>query len=127
MKLTTSQFGEVEFSDEKIIKFNDGLFGFEEYTDFLLISEEEGIFYWLTSIDEPELIFPLFPTRMLVELEEPGQNFEVFSIATLDRDPSKITVNLKAPVYLNQKERLGYQKIIDNENFPVDYNLFVEN
>ena len=127
MKIKTNQFGEIEFDESKIIKFSEGVFGFEEYEDYLLITEENGIFYWLTSIDEPEIVFPLFPTRMLLENYPNEDSYEAFAIATLDKDPAKITVNLKAPLFLNQNERKGFQKIIDDESYPLDYKLFVEN
>ncbi|MCF8240157.1 MAG: flagellar assembly protein FliW [Melioribacteraceae bacterium] len=127
MKINTKQFGTIEFDEEKVIKFESGLLGFEEYHDYLLITEENGYFYWLTSIDQPELVFPLFPIRLLEETYHEESSFEPFSIVTLDKNPANITVNLKAPVYLNQEAKTGFQKIIDDENYPVEYNLFTEN
>jgi len=44
----------------------------------------------------------------------------------LNSDPLKISVNMKAPVYINQNEKTGFQKIIDSEKYNVHYNLFVE-
>jgi flagellar assembly factor FliW len=35
MKIKTFQFGEVEFTDDKIIHFKDGLFGFEDFKKYL--------------------------------------------------------------------------------------------
>lgn len=127
MKIKTVQFGEVEFDNEKVIKFKDGILGFEKFKKFILISEENGIFYWLTSIDEPEIVFPLFPVKLLFDDYPEREGFEGFGIVRLDKKPQNITVNLKAPVYLNQEKKAGYQKILDSEKFPVDYQLFVEN
>jgi len=51
---------------------------------------------------------------------------EPFGIVTLDQDPLKITVNMKAPVYINQDSKTGKQKILDREKYSVNYKLFVE-
>ena len=55
------------------------------------------------------------------------EGFEAFGIVKLDPDPLKITVNMKAPVYINQKEKTGFQKILDEDELPIDYILFKEN
>ncbi len=127
MKLQTDQFGEVEFQEEKIILFENGILGFEELKRYLLISEDDGIFYWLTSVDQPEIVFPLFPINLLQENYKQVENYEPFGIVKLDKDPANITINLKAPIYINHEEKTGYQKIIDSEKYPVDYQLFVKN
>jgi flagellar assembly factor FliW len=38
-----------------------------------------------------------------------------------------MSINLKAPVFINHNEQRGFQKIIDNEEYPVAYPLFVKN
>ena len=56
-----------------------------------------------------------FPTEL---------DFEAFGIVTLDKDPLKITINLKSPVYLNQDEKIGYQKVLSDSKYSMNYNLF---
>ena len=126
MKITTNQFGELDFDENIVINFKEGLLGFEELKKFILISEENGIFYWLNSVEEPEIVFPLFPMRLLENgfSEEAG---EPFGIVRLDKNPSDITINLKAPIYIDQDNKNGFQKIIDNDDYQIDYKLFVEN
>lgn len=127
MRIITKQFGEIEFQEENIVKFSAGLFGFEQFKKFLLIKTDEELFYWLNSIDEPEIVFPLIGLRVIEEdYPAAAENFESFGIVTLNADPLKISVNLKAPVYINQDEKTGFQKIIDSEKYNVHYNLFVE-
>lgn len=127
MKINTNQFGEVEFDESMIISFKDGILGFENYKKYLLINSGSDFFLWLTSIDEPELVFPLFSTRVLMEEYPFEEGFEAFGIVKLDPDPLKITVNLRAPVYINQDEKSGFQKILDEDELPIDYILFKEN
>lgn len=126
MKITTKQFGEIEFEDSNIILFKEGLIGFEQLKKFVLLTEENGMFYWLTSINEPEIIFPLIPVTLLKE-DYPGmENYQGFAIVKLNREPTKITANLKAPVYINQDTKSGLQKIVDQEDYQINYQLFVE-
>lgn len=127
MKIKNEQFGEIEFDEKSIINFKEGLLGFEELKQFLLISEKDGIFFWLTSIDQPEIIFPLFSINLIIENFTNETDKEPFGIVKLDQNPENITINLKAPVFINQEEKLGYQKIIDNEEFKVNYPLFTKN
>lgn len=126
MKLQTQQFGEIEFDDDILIKFNEGILGFETFKKYVLITEENGLFFWLTSIDEPEIVFPLFPINTLQEDYPQDERYEVFGIVKLSKHPSEISINLKAPIYLDQGEKTGYQKILDTDKYPVDYKLFVE-
>ena len=42
MRINTRYFGEVEIEDEKILHFEKGLFGFEEYKDFTVLYDNEG-------------------------------------------------------------------------------------
>jgi flagellar assembly factor FliW len=126
MKINTHHFGEIEFNEDIILQFENGLYGFENLQKFLLLRAGEDLFYWLNSIDEPEIAFPLIGTRIIDENFPELEENEGFGIVTLNKDPLKITVNLKAPVYINQEKKTGFQKILDNDRFLVDYKLFVE-
>lgn len=37
IKLQTKYFGEIEYADKDVVRFPDGLFGFEEERGFLLL------------------------------------------------------------------------------------------
>lgn len=126
MKLKTDQFGEIEFSEDLILKFEEGLYGFEQLKKYLLIKTDDDLFYWLTSIDRPEICFPLVGTRIIDENYPEEELYEAFAIVTLNKDPLQITANLKAPVYINQERKVGFQKIIDTDKYPINYKLFVE-
>jgi len=126
MKLKNKQFGEVEFAEENILNFKNGLFGFEELKNFLLIKTENDLFFWLNSIEQPELIFPLVGLRVIDDTYPQSDQNEAFGIVTLNKDPYQTTVNLKAPVYINQDKKEGYQSIIDHDKYSVNYKLFIE-
>ena len=124
MKINTNQFGELEFDEKLIIKFGNGIFGFEQLKDYLLIKVDDEIFYWLYSVEEPGIAFPLVGMRLIDESFPQEKDNEAFGIVTLNTELSKITVNMKAPVYINQYAKSGYQKIIDQDKYPIKYNLF---
>jgi flagellar assembly factor FliW len=126
MKIKTQLFGEIEFKEDLIIKFVPGPIGFEQLNKFLLIKADDDIFYWLNSIEKPEIAFPLVGIRIIDDAFPEERNFEPFGIVTLNSDVLKITVNLKAPVYINQISKTGFQKILDTDKYPIRYNLFKE-
>ncbi len=126
MKISTIQFGEIDFDEKSIIHFKSGLFGFEELKKFLLLKTEDELFFWLNSIEQPEIAFPIIGLRLIDENFPSSENEEAFGIVTLNKDPLEITVNLKAPVFINQDTRSGYQKIIEEDTYPVDYYLFTK-
>jgi flagellar assembly factor FliW len=126
MKIQNEQFGEIEYENTQIFKFEEGILGFEELTDFLLFAEKDSYFYWLTSISEPEIVFPVLSINLLQEEYVKEGEFEPFGIVKLDKEPQNITINLKAPVFINQKDKTGFQKIVDNVEYQVDYPLFAK-
>ncbi len=126
MKITTYQFGEIEFGDDSVINFSSGIFGFENLKKFLLIQTEDGLFHWLNSIEQPEIAFPLISLRVVDDSFPQENESEAFGVVTFNPDPLKVTVNMKAPVYINQNNKTGFQTILDEDNFVINYNLFVE-
>ena len=63
MKVQTKWFGEIEVSDDKIITFDKGIIGFEDWKKYTLVydaEKEENIsIIWLQAIDEPTLALPV--------------------------------------------------------------------
>ncbi len=126
MKIQTAQFGEIEYTPEHVINFSNGLLGFESEKEFLLIKTDDELFYWLNSVKNPEICFPLVGTRIIDDTYPEEKNFEAFGIVTLNQDPLKIIANLKAPVYINQDDKKGFQKVLEDDKYLLNYNLFVE-
>ncbi len=126
MKINTHQFGEIEFNQEHLINFSSGLLGFEDIKKYVLIKTEDELFYWLNSVDKPELCFPIVGIRVIDDSFQTETAYEAFGIVTMNQDPLKITINLKAPVYINQDEKKGFQKVLEDEKYLLNYNLFKE-
>lgn len=143
MQIKSRIFGEIDIDDEKIITIPGGLMGFEQYHKFAIAFDSEnesknGIM-WLQSIDEADLAFPVMDPMQVIEnyspvVEdewlEPIGKFEtdndlyVLSILTVPSDITKMTINLKAPLIINTVTRKGIQLIVNNDEYPVRYNVY---
>ena len=58
IEIQSTRFGTLLVDEERIINFRSGLLGFPEHRRFALIQTgEENYFFWLQSLDEPNLAF----------------------------------------------------------------------
>jgi flagellar assembly factor FliW len=135
----TQQFGEIEYSESRVITLPDGIVGFEDQTRFLLLEAGEyEPFLLLISVDEPEIGFPLIPAiyadpkyapalppeeMALLGGEEAMKDLAVLLVATIGKSQSDTTANLRAPVFINPAKRVGRQVILTDDNYSVRYPL----
>ena len=126
MKLNTSRFGEIDITEEEIITFSEGLFGFEEYKKYVIFQMEEGNpLMWMQSIEEGSLAFiiirpfefnPKYSLQLSdVDVEDLGltspDDSDIFAIVVVPEDPSKMTANLQGPIVINRILKKGKQVI----------------
>ena len=141
MKIQTSRFGEIEIADSRVITFEKGIPGFEEYKEYVLLpmdEKEESPFFFLQSIDTTEIEFFLvdpftffkdydvkLEEQMVerLELEEPTDAL-VLTTVTVKGDIKEATTNLKAPLVINNNKQLGMQIVLDNKNYQIKQPLF---
>ena len=143
MKINSRLFGEIDIEDDKIISFESGIIGFEDYTKYALIFDSEkksgNSIMWLQSMDEPTLAFPVVDPMHIYNgynpvvedewLEPIGgianpEDIYVLAVLTVPSDLTKMTVNLKAPLIINTRTRKGCQMIVGNEEYSVRYNVY---
>ena len=135
MKLNTHYFGELEVRDDQIINFVNGLKGFEEMKKFAIINnydtEEPVPFFWLQSLEDPELAFVLtvpfiFKPDYAFDLPKETQDvlhitndseLGIYSIVTIPGEIKDFTYNLMGPIVVNYTTREGDQVVLYNENF----------
>ena len=141
MEIMTRDFGKIEIDENDIINFPQGIPGFVEEKDYVLLPlGEESPFLVLQAVNNANLAFiTLEPGNFIQGYEfeisdnvveklkiEDNKEVMVLAIATVKDDLQDMTVNLAAPVVINVKERLGKQIILNNEDYPVKYQLFKE-
>ena len=141
MKIDTKYFGEIEIDNDKIIHFENGIMGFEEYVHYTLIfnAEKKGNIMWLQSLDEPELAFTVMdPMKIVPEYNpvvedewlaplgevETEDDYFLLSVVTVPSDLTKMTANLKAPIVINMKTMKACQIIVNNDDYQVRYNVY---
>ena len=140
MTITTKLFGNVEVDEHRKITFVQGIIGFPELKDFLLIhdSESEGGIRWLQSVQEPAFAMPVIDPLvvmpdynpcveddLLIPLgETTDDNILVLVTITVPHDLTKMTVNLKAPIIINGDTRKANQIITDEEKYLVKFPIY---
>ena len=138
MKLNTRNFGEIEILEEDIINFDDGLPGFPEDKQFVLLAEDDSPVSFLQSVDGGDVSFVVVDMLAFMPDYNPRvdesyirdlgkfvpENFLIFNIATIFDNLTDSTVNLKAPIVVNAVDKKGKQVVCDNEEYSVKASLF---
>jgi flagellar assembly factor FliW len=129
MKFKTRHFGEIEIAEEKVLLFPHGIIGFPNHRKFCLINRpESNPYFWLQCVDQPEWAFVVLPMqvfkpdyqlelapaeRTLLKLT-PEDTAVVLAVVVVPPDPHQTTVNLLAPIVVNERALLGSQIINEN-------------
>lgn len=138
MELITSRFGTLEVDPAAVLTFTQPIIGFQEYRRFVLLpGPPESVVRWLQSTDSGDLAFLLMdprqvapeyhvnlPAHELTELAVSSEEeLEVYTLLVVPDDPARIRTNLKAPVLINPRQRLGKQTILDRSDYPIQFLL----
>lgn len=140
MKCSSSRFGTFEITDEQVLMFPSGLLGFPDHRRYVMLDHDtEAPFQWLQSLDEPALAFVILDPDLFlgeeyqVEISDDtlaeiqatrGESLSVAVILTIpSEDPSRITANLRGPLVMNPRTRLGKQVVLPRE-YPTRHPLF---
>lgn len=140
MKIRSRILGELEIEREDIIAFPKGIPGFENEKGFIIIPiEENGPFYYLQSVGNPELCllianpFIFFPDYEIdipdEELEVLGKgvgikDIAVYAILNVPEDFRRTTANLLAPLIINEKSKKGFQFIPRKSDYNAKHPIF---
>ena len=138
MQLQTTRFGKLNIEPESIITFTQPILGFQEYRRFVLLpGPDESLVQWLQSTDSGELAFILMDPRMVIpnyavelnprDLAELAvtnvEELDVYTLVVVPQDHSQVRTNLKAPILVSPKHRLGKQVILERDDYPIQFFL----
>ncbi len=131
MKFFSRQFGELECGDELRVAFPNGIIGFEEWTEFVIVHDEDSEpFRWLVSTQNSDLCFPLIDPLEI----EPGYQpvipsagdgaYELFAVVCLRASLDNTTANLKSPIVIDSRTQTGRQVILTDDHYSIARKVF---
>ncbi|MCR8926443.1 flagellar assembly protein FliW [Priestia megaterium] len=139
MKISTSYHGDIEIDNQQTLTFNQGIPGFLEETEFVILPLPEAeAFQVLQSIQTKEIAFIITdPFQFFLDYDfqlEPQEieklqlqqveDAAVYVLLTMSNSVEKITANLQAPVIINTKKQLAKQVILMNPAYETKHRLF---
>jgi len=139
MKIATKFLGEIEISEQDILKFEHGLLGLEDEKKFVLLPLDADLpLAMLQSINNAEIGFVVaFPFAFKKDYtfdisEEDREQLQIekqedvltYAIVTMKESLQDSTINLLAPVIINIGAKCGKQIVLqDNKSYPLRYPL----
>lgn len=140
-KIKTTRFGEIEIDETQAIHFPEGLPGFFEYKDFVIMEHKPGSpFIWLQSMTSPDLAFVMTNPFLIEEdylenltdeeekaLVKRGEEKDriVFAIVTIPQGNAKeSTVNLLGPIVVDARTKVARQVILPNSGYSNRHPMF---
>ncbi len=135
MEIDSKLLGKLTYSDDSIIRFDEGLIGITEKREFIFIEKEDFLpFNYLQSIDDPEfcliVINPFFVEKNYQfkiakdDLKQLGiqddSDFFLLSIVVFANKIENITVNLRAPIVININTKQARQVLLLNDKYDIE-------
>ncbi len=132
IKLTSTRFGELEIDDGDVISFPGGIPGFEDRHGWVLIGDPDNAIMWMQSTEDGGLALPVttpdavklgynaqIPREALESIGDiSDDDLAILIVVTIPQNrPWEMTANLKAPVVINRRLRLGMQAIALNDDY----------
>ncbi|MGE5628630.1 MAG: flagellar assembly protein FliW [Solirubrobacterales bacterium] len=141
MEFETTFYGVREYSKEDIIHFKKGLPGFENLKEFIIFDADDNkVFSVLQSVEDKNIgLIVISPFSQIKDYEfnlddeiekrlniENSEDVLVLNTVTLNSKIEDITTNLRAPIIINIKNKLGEQIILNEDKYDIKHPLFKE-
>ncbi|MBP1925760.1 flagellar assembly factor FliW [Sedimentibacter acidaminivorans] len=139
MNIKTRSFGDISISEDDIIIFTEGMYGFEEYKKYIILKDtpEDDIMY-LQSVDNKDLSFVLIDPFVVINNYEPNVEIDDLEkldvqeksqlrfllVAIISKEIENSVVNLKSPIAINTDLNIAKQIILENLEYPLRYPMF---
>ena len=136
MIIQTSRFGQLDVDPDRLITFDDGILGFPDQRRYALVQTGEGSgFYWLQSVDTPDLAFVVCDPRLFVaDYQVPVKLEDLECIELRDPDYSQVfiivnkvgdllTGNFQGPLVVNVTNRRARQLVLSDKRYSTRHPL----
>ena len=137
ISVPSQALGAIEVRPESVITMAEPVAGFADTTQYALIEHTReggavaGSVFWLQAVERPFHAFVVTdpwgvhpeyaPEISDADAQQLGltsfEDARVFGILTVPRNPSEITINLRAPVVVNVAQRLAKQVVVLNDQY----------
>lgn len=137
MEVKTKSNGIVNVEEKQLVTFPEGLLGFEQYKNFVLIDSEYEPFIWLQSTEDSQLAFLMIDpflicndyeadiddlTLKTIGVESP-EDIIIMTLVTIPKDGSALTANFLGPVVINKKNKNCMQVILNDNRWTTKFNI----
>jgi flagellar assembly factor FliW len=138
MLIKSVNFGDLEVLDDTVITFKEGLPGFPQIRRFAVLEKNDiKPFQYLQALDDPPIalfiinpfiIDPTYEFRLTEsDMEDVNSKnsteLTIYAVATIPDDPAQATINLMAPIVINDRDRCGKQVILHDSKYSVRHPL----
>ena len=136
MLIETTRFGPVEVDESRLIEIPAGLLGFSSYKTFSLLQpDENGVFFWLQSVETPDLAFVVTDPALWVpdyqatirkeQMEELGLNEtgDAQVLVIVNKRDKSLTANLQGPIIINTANRRAMQLVLAEKKWSTRHEL----
>ena len=136
--IATSRFGRIDIEPEDVFHFPQGILGMEDCRDWvMLIDSQNDVLKWLQSTQHPEVALAVVsPQQFVADYKVRVSGRELASLhledarraqilAIVSKSQGTITLNLRAPLVLHPRHRLGCQ-VVTKDPYPIQYVLQTE-
>lgn len=141
MQVQTKYHGVTKIEELQILKFHQGIPGFLEEKQFIILPlEENSPFFILQSVNTSELAFVMVdPFSFYLDYEfsltdsiieqlqiDDEKQVATFVILTVQEPFTKTTANLQAPIVTNTEKKLAKQFVLNDKRYTTKHLLINE-
>lgn len=134
-----TRFGEVGVDTSKAVLFPRGLLGMPDKTRYAITtfpSQKMSQFKLLQSLDEHTLSFITLPLDLensiislsdiraaAADIQIKEESLAILLIVSVHRSPDqvKLSVNARAPIFIDAERKIGVQHVFQNDNYKVQH------
>ena len=141
MQIDTIRFGLVDVDESKLLEFDDGIPGLEEYRKYALLQFEESYpIIWLQSVDDGVICLPVMDTFSVLpgyvfdlddsdvkdlQLKGPEELY-VVTVLVIPEDIQGMTANLAAPIIINTALGKAKQVMLGGGDYNIRAPIFAD-
>ncbi len=138
MQIEVKGLGTVDYEEDELLVFEEGLYGFDHLHKYLPVPfEESDRIFILQSVEEPLISFVLMNPFMIIDDYNPFpfisdlnvignpdiDDVSFYVICSLKETLDKSTLNLKCPIIVNALNKKSGQIILDGSEYQLRHSL----